>query len=235
MHRITTTFHCQIRRCLLTIILVGLTLTCFSGVTAAATADERDEAVAAGRLLIDRLQERLATADGLSARFEQINYWVVMDEADTARGSLLLAPPHRFRLDYAKPQGHLIGSDGTFIWTYLPDEKQVLRSALHHTTNWGEFFLEGLSARIDSSAVYTTGPTGDQRIRIDLGKHPEWGLSRLFIEIDTASEDPAAYYYVDEEGNTTRFEFLAINYPPAFSDREFQFAVPEGYELLDVD
>jgi outer membrane lipoprotein-sorting protein len=215
---------CRRLLCLILPLILGLALRA-----------NAEDPVATGQLLVDQLQHRLALASGINAEFEQVNYWVVMDEADSARGELTLAPPHRFRLEYSDPAGHLVGCDGTYIWTYMPEEKQVLRSALFHTTGWGDFFLDGLAGKIDSSAVFVGGPAGQRRVRIDLGPHPQWNLKRLFIEIDIGSGDPAAYSYLDDEGNQTRFEFLSFHYPPVAFDRDFQFTVPEGYERLDVD
>ncbi len=195
---------------------------------------DASESVSA-RLLASNLQNRVERCAALVASFRQINYWVMMEEADTANGSLILAPPHRFRLEYKRPAGHLVGCDGNYIWTYLPEDRQVLRASWRHTTGWGALFLKGLDAADDSLLTIITTPDGARVARLDLGAHPNWNLEALEVEIDIASGDPVSYSYEDEEGNRTRFDFLSVSYPETIDASDFEFFIPESYEMLDVD
>ena len=185
--------------------------------------------------LVDRVLTRLAAAEGLRAEFLQVNHWVVMEEADSARGVLNLAPPHLFRLEYTQPKGHLVGCDGRYVWTYVPEEHQVLRARWTATTGWGDFFIQGLKEGADSLATVSTEPGGRRVARVVLGPHIEWGMLDLIISFDLASDLPVGYAYHDEEGNHVQFIFAQIAFPERMDDELFQFAPPEGYELLDVD
>lgn len=180
--------------------------------------------------LVDSLLERLMRGAGMQADFVQVNHWLVMEEPDSARGTLTLEPPHRFRLEYSEPPGHLIGCDGEFVWTVIPEERQVLRAAWTETTDWGSFFMRTLLQAADSAVVVEAG-----HAVLRLGARPEWGIADIAIEIDLATGLPAAYGYTDQEGNRTRFDFLRVTFPARLPEELMHFAVPPGYELLDVD
>lgn len=192
------------------------------------------ETLAAGPM-ITRFLDRLHDAAGYQARFVQTNRWAVFDEADYAYGTLSIAPPRRFRFDYEDPPDHLVGCDGDFVWTFIPEEMQVLRAGVHHTTGLGELFWEGLGTRADSIATVEADSSGRRLARLALQPRPEWGVRELTVFIDLESEEPAAYGYVDEEGNEIRFEFLSWKLLTSVPDSLFRFRVPENYELLDVD
>ncbi len=185
--------------------------------------------------LIARFLGRLHQAAGYQAQFVQTNRWAVFDEADYAYGTLSIAPPQRFRFDYEDPPGHLVGCDGDFVWTFIPEEMQVLRAGVHHTTGLGELFWAGLGQRADSLATVEADSSGRRLARLKLQPRPEWGVNDLAVFIDLESEEPAAYVYVDEEGNEVRFEFLSWTLLSSVPDSLFRFRPPENYELLDVD
>lgn len=177
----------------------------------------------------------MGEAAGFEARFVQTNRWAAFDEADTARGTLTVAPPDRFRFQYAQPPGHVVGSDARYVYTYIPEERQVLRAAAHHTTGLGELFWDGLGQAADSLARVVVRPDGERWAWVNLQPRPQWALRELAVAVRMPAFVPAAYRYVDEEGNEVRFELRRWRTLAAVPDSVFRFAVPEGYERLDVD
>ncbi|MBD3235612.1 MAG: hypothetical protein GF330_02785 [Candidatus Eisenbacteria bacterium] len=184
--------------------------------------------------LVHRLLEDLRAHAGLTADFVQYNHWLAFAETDTSRGRLTLAPPDRFRLDYRQPPGHRIGSDGRYVWTIVPEQKQVLRAPRAETTGWDALFYEGLAAPRDSLALVREDPQWGRVASITLAPQPEWGLRALAVDLAVPSARPVGYAYTDEEGNRTRFRFTDLRYASAFDSTLFHFSVPEGYELFDA-
>ena len=185
--------------------------------------------------LIEELFRRYRSSAAFEAEFVQVNEWIVFGEADTAFGRMTLADEHRFDLTYTLPAGHRVGCDGYRVWTFVPEEKQVLRAVWGHTTGWGDQFWEGLRQGADSLAVLHRTETGRELARIHLGARPGWGLRSLTMEIDLADGLPAGYAYLDEEGNRVSFTFLDVQFPSALPEDRFRYTIPDGYELLDVD
>jgi len=193
------------------------------------------EAVEPAAPLLARLRERLEERRAFRSSFLQLSYWAAFDEADTSSGTLSVAPPDRFRLEYEQPAGHLIGSDGRFVWTTLPEDRQVLRAQIEETTNWGRFFYEGLGQAADSLAPVVRDPARGRIARIALAGRPEWGASEIYVEVAEESGLPVGYGYTDEEGNRFRFLFHNPAFVSALAESLFRFGIPEGYELFEVD
>jgi len=201
----------------------------------AATAPAAGDAPPAAPLL-EAVAQRFEQAAGLRAEFQQINRWYAFDEADTARGQLAVAPPDRFRLAYDLPAGHLVGADGRHVWTFVPEERQVVRAPLDATTGWGEFFSGALAHAADSLGRWSTAPeTGPPSVRIALVPRPGWALRELFVEIDPARQVPVGYGYTDEEGNVTHFRLETPRFVSSLPESLFRFSVPDGYELFEAD
>lgn len=185
--------------------------------------------------MVEAFLQQLSSAAGLRTRFTQVNTWAVIEEADTSRGVLTLVPPDGFRLEYAVPRGHRVGCDGRYVWTYVPEERQVLRAELSATTGWGDFFLRAFYEGADSLVEITNGPGGRRAAQIVLGPRPEWGVQAMEVALDADRAVPLAYGYTDEEGNRYRFSFEGVEFPPALPDTLLRFTVPPGYELVEID
>lgn len=185
--------------------------------------------------ILARLRARLDAGQSFQSSFRQVSVWSAFGEADTSSGTLTVSPPDRFRLEYDQPAGHRIGSDGRYVWTFLPEDRQVLRAHIEETTSWGQFFYEGLGRAADSLATYRNDPRHGRVAHIALRARPEWGVGDLFIEVAVDQALPVGYGYRDEEGNAFSFTFLAPRMLASIPEEQFRFRIPEGYELFEVD
>jgi outer membrane lipoprotein-sorting protein len=186
------------------------------------------------RPLLARLVERIDRAAGFQAEFRQVNRWAAFDAPDTSRGRLTLAPPSRFRLAYDVPAGQVVGGDGRYVWTFVPQDRQVLRAPLDETTGWGDFFTQALDAPLDALAESRRGAAGSAVVHVRLQPRAEWSLATLYIELDVPSGVPVGYGYTDEEGNAAEFTFSDARFPEALDESLFRFSVPDGYELFEA-
>lgn len=224
-----------------------LALSLLAGIAAAGAwaprVEARESAAAPGggpntqqgaREVLAGVRARLEAGESFASDFEQINRWAAFSEPDTARGRLVLAPGARFRLDYTRPAGQRVGCDGEHVWTYLPEDRQVIRAALEETTGWGEFFVSGLAAPADSAGVAMSRPPWGAIVRLALTPRPEWSLSSLYVEIAHEARLPVGYGYRDQEGNAAEFVFLTPRFRASVADTLFRFGVPEGYELFEA-
>lgn len=171
---------------------------------------------------------------GFEATFVQTSYWAAFEEADTSRGALTLAPPDRFDIEYAFPPGHRVGSDGRFVWTYLPEDRQVLRADLGETMGWLEPFYQGLESPADSLVPVVRDPRWGEVAVIALTAKPEWGVTDVEARVAIRSSLPVGYAYTDTEGNRIRFDFTSAQFVASVDPERFIFEVPPGYELFDT-
>ncbi|MBM3317328.1 MAG: outer membrane lipoprotein carrier protein LolA [Candidatus Eisenbacteria bacterium] len=198
-----------------------------------AAASEPEDMTAVGPL-VAAVRQRLIAGSLFQTEFVQVNRWAAFSEPDTARGRLTLAPPDRFVLEYREPPGQRIGSDGSFVWTFVPEERQVVRAPLDDTTGWGDFFVRGLETPADSfGRVERRAPWGEV-VRVRLLPREEWGLEGLYVEIAAEARLPVGYGYTDAEGNAADFVFTRPRFPEAVGDTLFRFRVPAGHELFEA-
>lgn len=181
------------------------------------------------------MRSQLAGRAGLRADFDQVSVWAALGEADSSQGTLAVATDGRFRLDYTRPPGHRIGSDGGRVWTFVPEERQVIRARVRQTTGWGGLFLESLGDPLDSLVVPALVAGWGPVARIALRPQPEWDLAELHVEVAVDPGLPVGYGYTDREGNRIQFRFRAARLVAAFPDTLFRFRVPAGYELFETD
>jgi len=193
------------------------------------------EAARPARPLLERVRSQLAGRAGLRADFDQVSEWAALGEADTSRGTLAIATDGRFRLEYQQPRGHRIGCDGARVWTFVPEERQVIRARVRETTGWSGLFLEGLDDPIDSLVVPAIEPGWGPVARIALRPRPEWDLSELEVEVAVDAGLPVGYGYTDRDGNRIHFRFREARLVASFPDTLFRFRVPPGYELFETD
>jgi outer membrane lipoprotein-sorting protein len=213
----------------------GAALAVAAGLAALLAAAAPPEPTTPARPVLAQARAHLRDRAGLRAEFRQVSEWAALGEADTSRGILTVAPSGRFLLDYAVPRGHRIGSDGARVWTYVPEERQVLRARVKQTTGWSGLFFESLAAAADSLAVVTATPDWGRVARVALVPRPEWGLAALHAVISLDSGLPVGYGYTDEEGNRIGFRFTSVRLLDALPDTLFRFSVPPGYALFDAD
>src|SRR5262245_64016660 len=88
----------------------------------AAVALTLDEAVSA----LEQAQRRVTD---LKAPFRQAAHNKALNQTIDARGTLYLKKPGRLRWEYQTPTPQEIVSDGTRLWIYTPELKQVNVSA----------------------------------------------------------------------------------------------------------
>jgi len=197
--------------------------------------DAGPAALRPARPLLERVRSQLTGRAGLRADFTQVSEWAALGEADTSEGTLSVAASGLFRLDYRRPRGHRIGCDGARVWTFVPDERQVLCARVRQTTGWSGLFLESLEDPADSLASVVVTPDRGEVARIALRSRPEWELAALYIEIAVSPGRPVGYGYTDAEGNRICFRFRDARFVAEFPDTLFRFRVPSGYELFETD
>src|SRR5260221_6528831 len=103
---------------------------------------------AADRSAVDvaqALQRRYDTIHDFSTEFVHAYQGGVLKKTLTERGHLLVKKPGRMRWEYAAPEQKLFVSDGTKIYSYLPEDKQVIVGAVpaDDTASTPALFLAG--------------------------------------------------------------------------------------------
>jgi outer membrane lipoprotein carrier protein len=212
--------------CLILVLAGVVALT--AGATAAPTLDEALSA-------LEQAQRRVTD---LKAPFRQAAHNKALNQTIDARGTLYLKKPGRLRWEYQTPTPQEIVSDGTRLWIYTPELKQVNVSAAPAAlAGPAGSFLQGLGQvreHFDARFLNPAQPTdADGLVVLDLvPKRPQPLLARLIVSVDPRSWLVRQAIVHDELGNTVtvRFGDTAVN--SGLSDALFVFVPPPGVAVV---
>jgi outer membrane lipoprotein carrier protein len=183
------------------------------------------------------VDERYNRLHSLQADFTEIYRGAGMERTES--GTLWLKKPGKMRWEYRSPKGKLFLSDGKDAWFYVPGERQVRRTAVKKLDDLRsplafllgktklEKELQGLSVAPDvaplapGNVVLRGVPKSlaDRVNQVLLEITPEQWIGRIIIE--------------EVDGSVTEYRFSNQKENVAVPDRQFQFAVPDGVEVID--
>ena len=183
------------------------------------------------------VDERYNHLRSLQAEFTEIYRGAGMERTES--GTLWLKKPGKMRWEYRSPREKLFLSDGRNAWFYVPGERQVRRTPVKKLDDLRsplafllgktrlEKELQGLSLAPDvtplaSGDVVLRGvpkSLADRVSQVLLEITPEHWISRIVIE--------------EVDGSVTEYRFNGPRENVPVSDQRFQFAVPDGVEVIE--
>jgi outer membrane lipoprotein carrier protein len=197
----------------------------------AAAAPTLDEAVSA----LEQAQRRVTD---LKAAFRQAAVNKALNQTVEARGTLYLKKPGRLRWEYQAPTPQEIVSDGTRLWIYTPELKQVNVSAAPAAlAGPAGSFLEGLGQvreHFEPRFLNPAQPTdGAGLVVLDLvPKRPQPLMARLIVSVDPRSWLVRQAVIHDELGNTVTVRFGDAVVNSGLPDSLFVFVPPPGVAVV---
>jgi outer membrane lipoprotein carrier protein len=207
----------------------------FAGVAALhpgpAAALTLDEAVAA----LEQAQRRVTD---LKAPFRQAAHNKTLNQTIDARGTLYLKKPGRLRWEYQTPTPQEIVSDGTRLWIYTPELKQVNVSAAPAAlAGPAGSFLHGLGQvreHFEPRFLNPAQPTdAEGLVVLDLvPKRPQPLLARLIVSVDPKTWLVRQAVIHDELGNTVTVRFGDPVVNSGLADSLFVFVPPPGVAVV---
>ena len=182
--------------------------------------------------LIDRIKQNYSGATTLSAAVDIRIVWKVREKTDNMRGSIVLAPGDKFRVDLGTT---LWVSDGTTLWQYDKALSQVIIAALSNS-----------SAMIPSRMVADyctkyplTAPKTKQGYDVlewktDSTSGPaSGGVSYVRITAFGRRAVVRELFIIDSHGNETTYAFKSTTWNGKIPKNTFAFEVPKGARVID--
>src|SRR5262245_64530120 len=183
---------------------------------------------------IGALEQAQRRVTDLKAPFRQLAHNKAMNQTVEARGTLYLKKPGRLRWEYQTPTPQEIVSDGTRLWVYTPELKQVnVTAAPTALAGPAGSFLQGLGQvreQFDVRFLNPAQPTdADGNVVLNLTpKNPQPLLARLVLSVDQQTGLVRKAVLYDELGNEVRLAFLDVAVNPGLPDKLFVFTPPPG-------
>ncbi|MDO4878298.1 MAG: outer membrane lipoprotein chaperone LolA [Neisseria sp.] len=186
-------------------------------------------AAAAQAGAIDALKKFNEGTDGLSGTFSQ----TVKSKKKTqnSSGTFQILRPGLFRWEYKKPYLQTIVGDGSHIWLYDVDLKQVTKS--DQTQSIGDSpasILSDKNALDGSYALKEDGSSGGIDYVLATPKKNNAGYQ--FIRIGFKGETLAAMELKDGFGNHTSIKFGNVDTRAGLQRGSFKFTPPKGVDVL---
>ena len=188
--------------------------------------------------LTEALQRHYDTVKDFSADFAHSYQGGVLRKQITERGHVLVKKPGRMRWEYAAPDEKLFVSDGTKLYSYLPQDKQVIVSAVLQGDDAAApmLFLSGkgnLTRDFTSSliAVPAGFPADSKALKL-VPRNPQRDYDWLTLTVDPQTLVLRGLVTVDAQGGTSSFSFTNLKENVAPADKAFVFTIPRGVDVV---
>ena len=192
-----------------------------------------------------------ATADSvagdLQRKYDRINDFTtdfvhtyrggVLKQQATERGRLLVKKPGKMRWEYTAPETKLFVSDGRKIYSYIPQDRQVVVSTMPQDDQapTPALFLTGKgNITRDFNVAFDTvaeAPAGSLALKLTpKKKEPEYDALTLVVDSKTLSL--RMLITVDTQGGRSAFTFSNLKENVGLADNHFVFQMPRNVDVV---
>jgi len=205
----------------------------FVGLALAAVVTASPAAADAVHDALDKLQTRYESTKTLEADFRQTVESPTLAGALKTSGKVAFEKPNRMRWDYDPPDQQTIVGDGTTLWLYQPDLKQVIKTPLGEAFQASTplTFLSGLGRierDFDASLERETKDTWV--LKLVPKKDAALGTLRLTVRKSDASIAEAEI--ADAAGTVTKIAFSHEKRNGSIEPARFTFSPPPGVDVV---
>jgi outer membrane lipoprotein carrier protein len=191
------------------------------GIAALANAGGRDDLTAFTRGL-----------KGLDGRFTQQVFDANGKKKETSSGRVAMSAPRHFRWEYEKPFEQLIVADGTHIWVYDPDLKQVTQRGQGAEEQSSPLAALIDPTRLDREFLVKDTGTANGLDWIELRPRNPDNASFETARLGFGNAGLVRMQVVDPLGQRTELAFSQWTRNPAFGRDTFRFVPPKGVDVV---
>jgi len=185
--------------------------------------------------LAKALQARYQGVRDFTADFVQTYRGGVLRTETRERGTVAVKKPGRMRWVYTSPERKEFVSDGLKMYSYIPEDRQVMVSDVPTDSQAPTpvLFLAGKGDLVkDFTAAQAESPVaGSVALKLTPRRNePEYEY--LIVAVDPTTLQIRALTTRDRQGgeSTLRFENLQEN--KGISDKDFAFRIPRGVDVI---
>lgn len=185
--------------------------------------------------LAQSLQQRYQGIRDFSASFVHTYRGGVLRTQAQERGTVSVKKPGRMRWVYTAPERKEFVSDGRKIYSYIPQDRQVIVSAVpsDERATTPALFLAGKGDIARDFAAAYVDPQLPATLALKLSpKRPEPDYEYLVVAIDPTSLQIRALTTRDRQGGESTLTFSNLKENSGISDKEFMFRIPRGVDVI---
>lgn len=186
------------------------------------------------------LQRKYDGIRDFSADFTHVYEGGVLRKRITERGRLLVKKPGKMRWDYSEPEPKQFVSDGVKMYSYIPQDKQVIVASVPPDAEAPSptLFLAGkgnVTRDFTPSLVAAPAgmPAGSRALKL-VPKAKQRDYDWLVLVLDPSSLAIRGLLTVDAQGGTSSFSFTNLKENVGLADKEFTFKIPRGVDVVSA-
>lgn len=188
--------------------------------------------------LAQALQKKYESVRDFSTDFVHTYRGGVLRKELSERGQLLVRKPGKFRWRYTAPEEKLFVSDGTKVYSYVPQDKQVIVTSVPPGDSAASpaLFLAG-KGNLVRDFVASFGevpggvPPGTQALKL-VPKVAQPDYDWLIVLVDQKSLVLRGLITVDPQGGTSSLMFSGLKENVGSTDKDFVFTMPRGVDVV---
>lgn len=189
--------------------------------------------------ILDGIEKRYSTP-AFSANFIQQSTIKAMNISDTATGIIKVKRPGMMRWEYHSPDPQIIITDGDKLWIYRPEDNQVMvgHAPALFEDGKGAGFLSDMKLLRDKFSVFLDTTEISEKDDYYLRLYPEeqtLDLAAIFLVVDPETyiiKSIVTYNIYEDE---TRIWMTDYNFDVEFEDDTFDFTIPKGADILEME
>jgi outer membrane lipoprotein carrier protein len=183
------------------------------------------------------VQKKYEQVRDFSADFEHAYEGGVLKKKVTERGTVLVKKPGMMRWTYTSPEKKEFVSDGRRLYSYVPEDRQVIVSAVPSAGEASSpaLFLAGKGdiLRDFTPSMPAIGGLGPSEVALKLvPSTPQREYDWMVLVLDRATYQIRRLVTTDAQGGTSTFIFAGIRENVGLPDRAFTFTIPRGVDVI---
>jgi outer membrane lipoprotein carrier protein len=184
-----------------------------------------------------KLQRHYEAVKDFSADFAHTYRGGVLRKLTTERGRVEIKKPGKMRWDYLTPDKKQFISDGTRIYSYIPDDKQVIVSSMPRDdqatptlflAGKGSFTRDFTPSFIELPADLPAKTVALKLVPKTAQRDYDW----IVLAVDPDRLEIRGLLTVDPQGGTSTLAFTNLKENIGLSDNEFVFKMPRGVDVV---
>jgi outer membrane lipoprotein carrier protein len=185
--------------------------------------------------LAKALQQRYQGIRDFSADFVQTYRGGVLRTETREQGTVTVKKPGRMRWIYVKPEKKEFVSDGLKVYSYIPQDKQVVVSTVppDNEAATPALFLAGKGDFVRDFTATAAESVVPGTVGLKLTpRRAEPDYDYLIVSVDPRTLQIRALTTRDRQGGQSTLTFSNLKENTGISDKEFAFRVPRGVDVI---
>jgi outer membrane lipoprotein carrier protein len=184
------------------------------------------------------LQKKYDGIKDFSADFSHTYEGGVLRKQISERGHLLVKKPGKMRWDYSTPETKQFVSDGVKMYSYIPQDKQVIVASVPtddeaptptlFLAGKGNVIRDFTPSLVDAPAGM---PAGSRALKL-VPKSRQRDYDWLVLVLEPATLSIRGLLTVDEQGGKSSFSFTNLKENVGLADKDFAFKIPRGVDVV---